>query len=381
MNCTAMRAAPHLLVLLLLSGGCAHPRSPTSSGAASAARPSGPRTAVRLGNTRITSGQDSLLGTTAYDAKDLFEYGLAQLQAGEAGLARVAFARVVAEFPGDPLGAPARYNQALSAEKQGMPVDAAALYGEYAVVTEPTDAVEAAQVRLHEGELLFEAQRFADAWLPLQKALASGHLDQPQTWQARIHAARISGRGGEFRTAEGELSAVRREIKRATRSTGERFPWYSAMVWFHAGELYRDRAESVQLLDVDDLRAARGWLDETATWFLEARRCYKRVLDHRLVEWSGPSALALGRINEDFRATMLAADTPSALDTDATVVYLELLEGQTRSFLEKAVLDYRWLLRDARDLRIEGDWIDELRQALGRVEAQLDRSGAATVSR
>lgn len=379
MSNRAMRAALPLLLILL--SGCVHQRAATTSGSTRPDGPRGPRTSVALGDTRITPDADPLLGTETWDAADLFQYGLDQLDASEPGLARVAFARVIAEFPGDVLSAPARYNQALAAERQGMPVDAAQFYGEYARVTDPTDPAEAATIRLHQGRLFFEGGAYAEAWLPLQKALTSGLLDRTDTWEARIYAARVSGKGGQWRVAEGELSSVRRAIRRATRTTGERFPWHSGMVWFHAAELYRDRAEGQELLDVDDLYAARRWLDETASWFLEARRCYKRVLEHRLVDWSGPAALALGRINEDFRGVMLTADTPSALDVDATTVYLELLQDQTRSFLEKAVEDYRWLLRDARELRIEGGWLDELKTALHRVEAQLGRSGSATVSR
>lgn len=375
-----MRRALLPLLLLLLTG-CVHQRGAVHSGGATADGPRGPRTRVALGDTRIQSDIDALLGTASYDAQDLFQYGLDALDREEPTLARVAFTRVIAEFPASPLSAPARYNLALAAERQGMTLDAARFYGEYADVTEGTDAADAAHSRFHQGRLLFEADAFAEAYLPLQKALRADALDLPASWEARIYSARISGKSGQWRVAEGELSSIRRTIRRTTRTTGERFPWHSAMVWFHAGELYRDRAEAQTLLDVDDLFAARRWLDDTAMWFLEARRCYKRVLEHRLVEWSGPSGLALGRINEDFRATMLAADTPTALDADATAVYLDLLQEQTDAFLEKAIEDYRWLLRDARTLRIEGPWVEELRMALRRVEGQLDRPGSATVAR
>ena len=381
MSGSTMRALLLPVLLFLLSTGCGPHRVSATSGSADPTAPRGPRRAVSLGDTRIATDDDPLLGTTSYDARDLFQYGLDQLDAGETTLARVAFARVIAEFPADPLSAPARYNQALAAERQGKPVDAAGFYGEYARVTDSTDPAEAARIRLHQGRLYFLAGEPASAWRPLQTAQASGHLDLTDTWEARIFSARISGQSGQWRIAEGELGSVRRELRRATRTTGERFPWHSGMVWFHAAELYRDRAEAQELLDVDDLSAARRWLDQTAMWFLESRRCYKRVLEHRLVDWSGPAALELGKINEDFRATMLGADTPTALDATATAVYSELLEEQTRSFLEKAVADYRWLLRDAGELRIEGAWLEDLRGALHRVEAQLGRAGSATVSR
>lgn len=364
------RAFPLLFVFLL---GCTSARPPATSGSATAGatQRSQPRVVDDL-ELRIRAEVDPVSGLDAYDAQDLFELGLARLDADEPTLARVLFARLVREFPASPLAVPARYNLALSAERQGRTEDAVALFLEYVAVVEANDPAEAAELRLHAGTLAFDDGRWDLALLPLDRARRSGQLDHPDTWLARAMLARIRGREGAWKQSEDELEDILAEIKRRTRVHKELHPSSSALVWYHAASLYRDQAHAQRLLDVDDLHAARAWLDRTAAHFLEARRCYKRVLEHRNPAWSGRAAIELGAINEDFRARMLGADTPTELDAEGTAVYLSLLEEQTRSFLEKAVQDYRWLVMDAADLRILPDDVSILREALARVEAELE---------
>ena len=81
-----------------------------------------------------------------YDAVDLFERGLAVLETDNPVLARVLFARLLAEFPASVQGVPARHNLALAAERAGQIDDAADLYEEYARVVEGADPAEAAGV-------------------------------------------------------------------------------------------------------------------------------------------------------------------------------------------------------------------------------------------
>ncbi len=372
----ALLASSLLLASILAGIGCARPGAAVHSGAARAPRPT--RT-IEGGETRIQAQPDVMLELSVYDAQDLHEYGLAALGDGNAGLARVAFARLLSEFPASPLALPARYNLALAAERQGRTLDAAGLYLEYVVALAGSRPDEEAELQLHAGRLRWEAGDLPGAVVPLSRAAASDVLDVEARWLARALLARIAGRGGDWRSAEGGLDGVRRAIRRYTRTTHELVPWSSAMVWFHAAELYRDRARAQRLLDVDDLAAARRWLDDTASWFLESRRCHKRVLEHRHPDWSGRAALALGQINEDFRAAMLAADTPTGLGPEGTETYLRLLDEQTRAFLEKAVEDYRWLVMDSKDLRIEGEDLAELQRALRRVEAQLELPDATAI--
>ena len=365
-----------LVLLSLLLAGCPRAVAPRSSG--DLPRTERPTRAVRGGETRIRTEADPMLDLVAYDAQDLFDYGTTALGNDNPTLARVAFARLLSEFPASPYAVLGRYNLALSAERQAMLADAAGLYLEYVDVIEESDPLEAAELRLHAGTLRWEVRDFVGAVIPLRKALGFPDLDVSDRWHARALLGRIAGLAGDWKVAEGELDGVRRAIRRYTRTTGELDPWSSAMVWFHAAEMYRDRARAQRLLDVDDLTAARRWINQTAGWFLESRRCHKRVLEHRHPEWSGRAAVALGRINEDFRESMLTADTPTELSADATATYLRMLDEQTRSFLEKAVKDYRWLLMDSKDLRVEGDDLEELQRALRRVEEQLQLPDSTT---
>ncbi|MCO4770317.1 MAG: tetratricopeptide repeat protein [Deltaproteobacteria bacterium] len=373
------RRLPLLLLLLVAASGCVRQAPTRTSGTLEPPRPRPTRT-VAGGETRIQSDLDPMLDLAVYDAQDLFEYGVATLEAENPGLARVAFARLLQEFPASPLAIAARYNLALAAERQGRLGDAADLYLEYVAVIEGTEPEEATGLVLHAGLLRWQGGDHPGSVVALRRALGSSTLDITERWEGRAILARIAGLGGDWAFAERELDSVRRGIRRYTRTTREVVPWSSAMVWFHAAEMYRDRAKAQRLLDVDDLPAARRWLDTTAGWFLESRRCHKRVLEHRHPEWSGRAALALGSINEEFRGSMLAADTPTSLDAEATVVYLGLLREQTRAFLEKAVEDYRWLLMDAHDLRVEGDALDQLRHALRRVEEQLETPDARALA-
>lgn len=361
-----------LPLLICLAAGCTRSINTTSSGSSTPTRERPDRSVAGL-ETRVQSEDDVLLGVNIYDAQDLFEYGLRALHDDNAGLARVAFARLIEEFPASPMTVVARYNLALAAERQGRRLDAADLYFEYIAVIEQSEPEESAELRLHAGLLRWAERDLPGATLALQSALASPSLDTADAWEARVVLARIGGISGNWNVAEREMDSVRRAIRRYTRTTREVVPWSSAMVWFHAAELYRDRAKAQRLLDVDDLPAARRWLDQTAAWFLESRRCHKRVLEHRHPDWSGQAALALGAINEEFRQAMLGADTPTGLDAEATQVYRRLLDEQTRAFLEKAVEDYRWLLLDSKDLRVEGEALDALKRALRRVEEQLEQ--------
>jgi len=357
-----------LVPALLLVAGCVPRSSLRTSGDASAR----PARTVRGVETRIQSDLDPMLGLDVYDAQDLYEFGVQALEDGNFTLGRVAFVRLLEEFPASQLSVGARFNLALSAERQGQFADAADFYLEYVAVVRSSEPEEAAELELHAGMLRWRIRDLPGAVVPLHRAVHSGSLSLSDQWHGRAILARIAGLSGDWKAGEAALDTLRRNIRRHTRTTREIDPWSSAMVWFHAAELYRDRALAQRLLDVDDLSAARRWLDDTAGWFLESRRCHKRVLEHRHPEWSGPAALALGRINEDFRDAMLTADTPTELSIDATMTYLRLLDEQTRAFLEKAVLDYRWLIMDSTDLRLQEDALVQLREALRRVEAQLE---------
>jgi hypothetical protein len=373
-----MRSA--VSVLIALAAACVPPRH---SGNAGPAR-------VLLGESvHVRSGApDPLLGSSVYSARDLFDAALSRHQQGEHGLARTLWARLVREFPADPLAVLARYDGAVAAEAMGDQEGAASLWLDYALAIDTTEPAGAAEARLDAARNVFAADREAElaaapggrigsgagllaARVPLEEALVSGLLDEDERWEARALAARVSARLGDFDAALDKLDDVSRDVRRAAARDGARYGESSAMAWFHAGAVFRERAAALPLRSVDDLEVAKAWLDGKAADLLEARRCWKRVLQHRLPAWSGPASAMLARINEEFRVALLRADVPSGLDEESRAIYVDLLEQNTRAFLEKALDDYRWLVRDAPDLGIEEPFRGALAGELARIEEAL----------
>jgi len=123
---------------------------------------------------------------------------------------------------------------------------------------------------------------------------------------------------------------------------------------------------------VDDVERLDADLGEKAALLLEARTHLKRSITHIVPAWTGPAALALGAVYQDFRSDLLSAPQPSGLDEDQAAVYDELLAERTFQFLEKAAVDYRDVLSLSETIQMEDAWIAAVQQALDACEQELD---------
>ncbi len=355
------------LIALLLVTGCVHARGPAP------VHEVDPKPPLHIQPLVITSGGDDLTGLDGYDGDDLFRLGYEAYETGDYERSAALYARMLDEFPDHPDCVPATWNLALASEKMGALDDAAEGYEDYAALAEPTSDLDAALARIRAATLLHHLGEFARSSQPLALAAGSEELEVQERWEIRVLEAMVRASEGEFDDAESELNRIRREIKRTSLRANELYPYQSAMVWYQAGKLYRMRAEAVVLDDVDDLEQLDADLGEKAALLLEARQHLKRCLTHRIAAWSGPAALALGAVYEDFRRDLLAAPRPSDLDEEQSEVYDQVLADRTRQFLEKAVIDYRDVLRLAGTLRMEEAWIQTVQEALDRCERELDR--------
>ncbi len=357
-----------LVVLLALSvAGCAARRPVT----AAAPRPM----QVVVGeDVRIRAGGDPLTGLDGYDSRDLFEQGLAAFERAEFGIARVLYARLVAEFPDDPSVPRAHWNYALAAEQQGSPLDGVPHLLTYIAAIEADEPKEAAEGRLHLAKVLQRAGDFEGSLVHLEQLLRRADLETTLGWEVRAHTARGWTEVGRYKEAEWGLEGVRGDIRRRSRREGVRYPYHAAMVWYFAGELYRVQGERRQIGSTDDVEVVREVLNGKADDLLEARHHYKRALQVGRAEWSGPSAKAIGGMMEHFRLALLTAPEPTDLAPDARQVYRELVEQRTRQFLEKAAEDYAWVLRDAERLLIPQPWVEAIRVSLEHCRAALEQA-------
>jgi tetratricopeptide (TPR) repeat protein len=370
------RSAPLLILLALVitTSGCAHMRThlPTPEG--------DPKPPVFADPMRIVGGEDPLTGLDGYDADDLFRLGYEAFEVGDLARAVALYERLLDEFPEHRDCTPATWNLALGREKLGDIPGAIDAYAAYAVGVEEASPLEAGQARIRQATLLQHLGLFVESKSPLALAEPVEELEPHERWEIRILQAMALADEGDFDHAEIDLNRVRREIRRTTLREGELFPYQSAMVWFEAGQLYRMRSTAIGLEEVDDLAVLDAELGEKARLLLEARQHFKRSLTHRVAAWSGPAALALGAVYEDFRADLLSAPRPSELSDEAAEVYDDLLERQTRQFLEKAAVDYREVLRLGTILRLEAAWVEAVEDALHRCEEELGTGATAEVS-
>ena len=370
------RTANPVLVLAaaLLLSGCLHVRGGPPVPEVD------PKPPLFIQPLHVVGGGDDLTGLDGYDGDDLFRLGFEAYKAGDFERSAALYERMLEEFPDHPDCLPATWNLALASEKTGAFEDAVRGYIDYATLAEPTSGLDSALSRIRAATILHHMGEFAASSVPLDLAAASEELEVQEQWEVRILQAMVLAAEGDFDRAESDLNRVRREIKRTSLRENELFPYQSAMVWYQAGQLYRMQAEAIVLDEVDDVARLDVDLGEKAALLLEARQHLKRCLTHRVAAWSGPAALALGAVYEDFRADLLSAPRPQVLDEEQSVVYDRVLSERTRQFLEKAAVDYKEVLRLSSILRMEDAWVAAVQEALDRCQTELEPGVSAGVS-
>jgi tetratricopeptide (TPR) repeat protein len=377
-----MRIAIHssvfaTLVAAMLVTGCAH--GPTAGpGLGGPLKKPTTATSVTLDPTRIRAGEDPLTGLDGYDADDLFALGYDAFQRGDLSLSARLYERLIDEFPGDDMALPARYNLGLALEKDGSLQEAIAAFEGYVDKSAELLPQEAAETLVRVAMLLQRMGRIEESRAPLDRALAETLLVLPERWEAQILYTIVTAAEGRYDRAEWNIKAIGRELRKRSIRDGDRFPFQSAMMWYHVGVVFRMRAASHSLDAVDDLALLEKNLEMKARDLLEARQHFKRCLRHMVAAWSGPAALALGGVYEDFRRDLLAAPKPSQLDAERGGVYQELLEATTGRFLERATMDYRDVLRNAQRFQLETTWILAIEDALAHCEERLAALGEET---
>lgn len=364
----------HLALLfvggLVIASGCVHRPTPVP-GSRLVAKAPGAASAVTLDPTRIRAGEDALTGLDGYDSDDLFHLGYEAFQREDLGLSVLLYSRLIEEFPTDDNVLPARYNLALSFEKEGSLEEAIDAFSGYVAASASALPQEAAETRIRIAALLQRLGRIIESKELLDQALAEPLLILPERWEAQILYAIVTANEGRFDRAEWNIKAIGRAIRKRAVNEGDRYPFQSAMLWYHVGAVFRMRAASYELDVIDDLPLLEERLQNKAKDLLESRQHFKRCLKHMVAAWSGPAALALGGVYEDFRRDLLAAPKPSQFDAEHSVVYRELLEATTGKFLGRAASDYREVLRDAQRYQLETAWIVTIEDALKRCETLL----------
>ena len=343
---------PLLLVAWMSAAGCAH----GLAGRAVDVRPE----RIAFDTVRVKPGVDELTGLQGYDASDLFDQGLEALDQERYARAQALYGRLLDEFPDHRQAAPAQHNLALACQQAGDYVCAVEHYRAYVAAfdDQPERVV---TVRITLAELLQNLGRYGASEVQAERVLSTPDVERPLRWEARMLRARAAAERGAWRFAEDELEAVRRELR------GGDHTYHEAMLWYEAGELFRLCALRTRLGEDDsaELRAKAGLTRE-------AFAHYRRALHYADPRWSGPAALAMGRLYEDLRADMVAAPRPHPMGDEERAVYDELLHQRTLPLLQGAATVYRWVLGQRDLLGLDDAWTRRIERALDRCQGELD---------
>ena len=318
-------------VLVFLSACAGH-----TAGSGPSARHSGSVTeppALDLGGMVIRIKEDPQTGLDVYDGDQLFALGLKAFGDEDYDVAAYVFGHMIDVFPEHEDRAPATWNAGLSYEQLGQVEEAVLRFSDYLDLVAEEDGAEAAQARLRLATLLQRLERYDEILPVLDGPSAFTDYEDYELWELRSLRAIAKGAAGKFDWAESELNRVRMGIRQATRRSGDRFPYQSAMVWYLAGILDRLHARSIVFESVDDLELLDQQLGDKAELLMMARQRLKRAIEHGEPSWTGASAFALGSVYRDFRDDLLAAPPPTDLDEEQRVAYERLLRERSEEFL------------------------------------------------
>jgi len=322
----------------------------------------------------LHGGVDPLIGMETYTDEDVLRL------AGEAFDMRLferaflLYERYLLEFPDAPAVKLARYNAGLSAER-----------------CEKYDrAIEMFEIMLAEAEVDEERVNLThrlvactvgdERWEPAREYI-SWLLQRPDTritdrFELRVWRAWVDAASGDL---EGGLSDMLTLSRRYRSDRGATLGgWQGAMAYYHLGEVYRLKAEAVELVHVDDLEVAREELDRKASHIISAQDAYLETIRTGVHEWIPRAGFRLGNLYEQFRTDILEAPMPTAVTDDLDrEVYLEILDEETAVLLMKARMVYQTVLDKASEVNIYDEWVVRIREMLDQVEEELITRGLA----
>lgn len=327
-----------------------------------------------VGGMSLHEGVDPLIGLETYTDEDVLQL------AGEAFDMRLyerawlLYERYLEEFPHAPAVKLAQFNAGLSAERCDR-FDRAIELFELMLGDATMD-----EERVNLTYRLVACTVAAERWDPAREYIG-WLLQRPDTrttdrFELRVQRAWVDAASGDL---EGGLSDMLTLSRRYRSDRGLTLGGYQgAMAYYHLGEVYRLKAEVVELVHVDDLTVAREELNRKARHIISAQDAYLETIRTGVHDWIPRAGFRLGNLYEQFRADILDAPLPSGVtDPLDQEVYLEILDEETAVLLIKARMVYQTVLDKASEVNIYDEWVVRIREMLDQVEEELITRGLA----
>jgi len=231
-------------------------------------------------------------------------------------------------------------------------------------------SAEADEVVFQMGRAHQEAGRDKDAAELYKRYLARGTRNRDHRVQGFVLLAKAQIKQGDARGAEGSLTQATRLGKELKRSLGPDGKFAAAQARYMQGERVLAQFEAIKI--EGDVKQLGKRLKQKAELLKQAASVFLDVISFGVAEWTTAALYQVGHTYETFAKSLRDAPVPAEAKTDQEK---QDFQSQIETFVvpieEKALDAYENGWKKAMDLTIYNQWTAKMRDALGRLNAEL----------
>ncbi len=232
------------------------------------------------------------------------------------------------------------------------------------------NAAEADEVVFQMGRAHQDSGRNKDAADLYKRYLARGSKNQDHRVQGYVLLAKAQIKEGDAKGAEDSLANAARTGKQLKTQLGPDGKFAAAQARYMQGERVLAKFEAIKI--EGDVKQLGKRLKEKAELLKQAATVFLDVVSFGVAEWTTAALYQVGHTYETFAKSLRDAPVPGEAKTDQEK---EDFTSQIETFVvpieEKALDAYENGWKKAMDLTIYNQWTAKMRDALGRLNAEL----------
>ncbi len=233
-----------------------------------------------------------------------------------------------------------------------------------------SNAPEADEVVFQMGRAHQDSGHTKDAADLYKRYLARGSRNQDHRVQGFVLLAKAQLKGDDAKGAEQSLTAAAHMGKQLKATLGADGRFAAAQARYMQGERVLAKFEAIKI--EGDVKQLGKRLKEKAELLKQAATVFLDVVSFGVAEWTTAALYQVGHTYETFAKSLKDAPVPAEAKTDQEK---EEFTSQIETFLvpieERALDAYDNGWKKATDLRIYNQWTAKMRDALGRLNAEL----------
>jgi tetratricopeptide (TPR) repeat protein len=241
------------------------------------------------------------------------------------------------------------------------------------VLSEDPDATDAADSWARRGAVEAELQDWARSAQSFGEAYASLRADQLVSYRIELLARQGYAffSAENFESCDGVLSTAEKLYAAELESPTERFSTYYfvGMMRFYRAALIHTRFRGIEVR-LPEARMAKDF-EAKLELLTSAQEAYNDAIRVKHVYWVSAAGYQLGTIFEEFYDALMHAPVPEWLDESQKADYYEELKAQLRPVVNKAIWVFEKNLESARRIGYENPFVEQTREALGRLQSIL----------